>query len=132
MLKYKVPQDNSAMSERWREVCYATNQDGKYEKVLSNGWEVKEIVNRQAWDLLNEKTQAAKHKVLAGKLSPLAYHMIKNQMDCRLLAEYAGIPKRKVKKHLRTRAFAKLKPETIERYALVFGINPDDLGRVPD
>ena len=82
---------------------------------------------RQAWKVIDDQVEEARQQVLAGKFSPVFYFMEKNQMNIKLLAEYAGIPKRKVKSHLKPSTFQKLDKETLERYAEAFNITPDRL-----
>ncbi len=130
MKKDEVPQDKSNMLGEVRELCYAVDENGKYITVKSCGWEVKKIVNDQAWKLIEDKTDDLKNQVLAGKLSPLAYHMAKNQMDVSLLSDYAGFSKRKIKKHLNPKCFDKLNVSVLERYANLFSLTVDELKEV--
>ena len=41
MKKSDIPQDEGPLKGWTREVCYAKNEDGKYERGLSAGWSVK-------------------------------------------------------------------------------------------
>ena len=102
-------------------------KNGRYVQVLSEGWEPKNEAMRQAWKVIDDQVEEARQQVLAGKFSPVFYFMEKNQMNIKLLAEYAGIPKRKVKSHLKPSTFQKLDKETLERYAEAFNITPDRL-----
>lgn len=127
MEKDKVPQDEGITGGVSREVQYAVNKDGKYEKVLSKGWEPKNIVNELAWDDIQENMDNANEKIRSGKASPLLYFMEKSIMDVSLLANYIELPKWKVKKHLKPKGFKKLKQEQLENYAKIFEISVDDL-----
>jgi hypothetical protein len=123
----EVPQDKSKMMDDCRELCYAVDESGKYTTVKSCGWEVKQIVNDQAWELVKEKVNDIRERVLAGELSPLAYYMAKNQMDLSLLSDYTGFSKRKIKKHLDPGYYNKLDASILERYAKVFSMTVDEL-----
>jgi hypothetical protein len=57
----------------------------------------------------------------------LAYFMEKNIMDLKLLAQYTGIPKRKLKKHMNPRKFQALDREILEKYAEAFAITIEEL-----
>jgi hypothetical protein len=116
MREKDVPQD-VGIAEGLKEVCYAVDDDGRYHLVPSLGWEPKNIANDQAWDLLAQQLDQVRQQVLAGELSPLAFHMVKNQMDVTLLAQYSGMFKWRVKRHLRPDVFRKLNQQLLERYA---------------
>jgi hypothetical protein len=55
--------------------------------------------------------------VVANQASPLAYHMARNQMDVALLAQYMGLMRWRVKRHLKPRIFNKLPLNLLDRYA---------------
>ena len=127
MEKDKVPQDEGITGGVSREVQYAVNKDGKYEKVLSKGWEPKNIVNELAWDDIQDNIDEANKKIKEDKASPLLYFMAKSIMDISLLANYIELPKWKVKKHLKLKGFNKLNEEQLENYANIFDISVDEL-----
>jgi hypothetical protein len=127
MKKKDVPQDEGLMDGRFEDVCYALDEDGNYVPVLSAGWEPKNQAMRQAWEAIEEEIEEARQKVLSGQVSPVYFFMVKNMMNVKLLSEYAGIPKRKVKQHLKPGQFAGLEEETLQRYAEAFNISTDRL-----
>ncbi len=127
MKKDKVPQDEGITAGITREVQYAINKDGKYEKVLSKGWEPKNIVNDLAWKDIQEDIDLADEKIKSGKASPIMHYMAKTLMNITLLADYIELPKWKVKRHLKQKGFKKLKQEQLENYAKVFEISVDEL-----
>jgi len=49
----------------------------------SLGWEPKNIVNAQAWEVITDDLMAIVSMVRAGKRSPIAYHMAKRPDDRR-------------------------------------------------
>jgi hypothetical protein len=127
MEKDKVPQDEGITGGITREVQYAVNKDGKYEKVLSKGWAPKTIVNKIAWEEIQENVDLATEKIRLKKASPIMYFMAKNQMDVSLLANYIELSKWKVRRHLKPKGFNKLKQDQLEDYAKIFEINVDEL-----
>jgi hypothetical protein len=131
MQEKEVPQDE-ALFDGMSEVCYAVDESGRYVLAESAGWEPANIANMQAWDVIHEDMAAALAKVRAGELSPLAYHMVRNQMDARLLAGYAGLFCWQVKRHMRPGPFQRLKPAQLERYASVLKTTVEELCRIPE
>jgi hypothetical protein len=124
----EVPQDEAYLIEgKIRDVCYVVDQEGHYTRALSKGWTPKNEAIKLAWDLIHERASEVRQKVLDGKLSPIAFYMELNVMDTAILADYMGIPKRRVRKHLRMSGFNKLDPELLSRYAEVLGLTAAEL-----
>lgn len=123
-----VPQDDANMMQgKFREPVYSLDKDGNYTTVKSVGWDPKNEVMQEAWDVVNEKTEEVKQKVISGELSPIAYYLEKNLMDVSLLANYMGLWKWTVKKHLKPKKFKNLNDEVLNKYAKVFDITKEKL-----
>jgi len=128
MKKDNVPQDDSLLLEgNTREICYAVDENGKYVKVLSTGWEPKDIALRQALDFIEERAKKSKEKIENNQLSPIAYYLEKRVMDIKLLSQYTNILRWRVKRHLKPRVFKKLSREILNKYADAFEITVDEL-----
>lgn len=125
-----VPQDDSVL-EGLRRACYAEDGEGRYVVVPSRGWEVERVVNEHANKALREALAETHKAVVAGRLSTLAYHMVRCQMDVRLLAANVGLYQWQVRRHLKPRIFSSLRSEMIHRYARALGITSDELARLP-
>ncbi len=125
----EVPQDDAGFLKegKVRDVCYALDEDGNYTQVLSVGWDPKNEAIRLAWEQVNEKAEKVRTKVLDGKLSPIAFHMERCMMNSSLLAQYTGINRLRVKKHLKPSGFARLSEEELALYAEAFNITPEQL-----
>jgi hypothetical protein len=130
MEKKDVPQDKGIYGQ-WHGINYAVDEDGKYVLAPSAGWEPANWANRQAWDLVEQEIAGILEKVKENKLSPLAYHMARNLMDVKMLSQYTGIARWRVKRHLKPRAFRRLNPALLERYAKVLKINVEQLMEAP-
>jgi hypothetical protein len=130
MKKNDVPQDKGIYGE-WHGISYAVDEDGKYVLTPSAGWEPANWANRQAWDLLEQEIAEVLEKVKEDKLSPLAYHMARNLMDVKMLSQYAGLARWRVKRHLKPRVFRRLSPALLERYAAIFKIEVAQLMEAP-
>jgi hypothetical protein len=128
----EVPQHNlPEYYERMLKANYALNDEGKYVLVPSKGWDVDELVNRLAFDEFKVKLEETRKAVLSGKKSPLAYYMELRMMIPDLLGKTAGIAAFRVKRHLRPKIFAKLKPAILDRYAQALAITREELKTVP-
>ena len=127
MLESEVPQEGNATLGGHRKAVYARGADGKLQIVQSAGWEVEEIVTRQAVDDLNRLAEDARQRVLAGQTSALEYHMHKARMDVPLLAQTTGLWQWRIRRHFRPTVFAGLSPALLGRYASVMGITVEQL-----
>ncbi len=127
-----VPQDRGMIGNDIFEVCYAVDKDGRYQLTPSAGWEPKNITNDQAWELLDEKVREAFENITAGRWSPLAYHMARNQMNVGLLASYMKMSRWRIRRHLKPTIFNKLKSAVLKQYADVLGISVEILVTIPE
>ena len=131
MREDEVPQDRSFYHGHER-ACYALNETDRYVLAKSRGWEVERIATEQALLDLEEKVEETRRGVLAGELSPLAYHMASRQMTPRLCAQHMGIGTWRVKRHLRPAVFAKLPERLLARYSACLDRSREELARVPE
>ncbi len=128
----EVPQERGAISGNFHEVCYAVDDDGHYVLTASAGWEPKNIANKQVWEVIEQEIAKTLKEIHTGKVSPLAFHMAKNQMNTRLIAQYAGYSQWRVKRHLKPAVFKRLNPAVLERYSDIFGITVKQLQQFPE
>jgi hypothetical protein len=127
MKKEDVPQDLSSLGKITKEVCYATDDSGKYVTELSKGWDVKITALDTAWQDIQARVAAARKKVLNNEASPLLFFMEKGLMDIGILADYTGFWKWQVKRHLKPEVFKNLSDQKLQHYAEVFNVSIDDL-----
>ncbi|MCP4681114.1 MAG: hypothetical protein GY864_02130 [Desulfobacterales bacterium] len=132
MKKEDVPQDAGISGNYGKEICYAVDNDGHYSLVPSLGWEPKNIANSQAWELIEQEVKNVIKRIKIGKLSPIAYHMKKNQMDIKLMAKYIQLSRFRVRRHLKPSVFRRLGNDILMRYANIFEISVDQLSQVPE
>ena|SRR5256885_7355481 len=130
MRERDVPQEGNATLAGHRKAVYAVGEDGKLRIVASRGWQVEEIVTRQALAELEERARDARQRALAGVASPLEYHMYRARMDVPMLAEAAGLWRWRVRRHLKPQVFARLPLALKRRYAEALGIAPQALERL--
>lgn len=131
MLKKNVPQDGGIL-DRWHEIKYAIDDDGRYVLAPSVGWKPANIANKQAWELISKQVADVIKRIQAQELSPLAYYMVKNQMDTDLLAKYVRLSRWRVRRHLKPAVFRRLKVSILERYAKIFNVSAEQLFDVPE
>ena len=127
MKKNEVPQDLGSLGKITKEVCYVTDERGKYTTELSNGWDVKTNALDVTWDDIAHKVAAAKEKVLRNEASPILFFMEKNVMDIGILSDYTGFFKWQIKRHLKPVVFNQLSNKKLNQYANVFNVTVDEL-----
>jgi hypothetical protein len=126
MKKEEVPQDPGALGRVTKEVCYATDSNGKYVKELSSGWEVKITALDLAWEDIEERVHAAKQKVLNNEASPVLFFMERRIMDFTVISAYTGFWKWQIKRHMKPGVFKKLSEKKLKRYAEAFNVSVED------
>jgi len=127
----EVPQDLKYFKDNViRDLNYALDEKGHYTSIVSDGWNVKNDALSVVWENILEECEPIRQQVMARKISPIAYHMRKNLLDMRLLSEYSGIPKRKIKKHLRYDEFMKLDQATLQKYADALRLSIEELKQI--
>ena len=130
MLEQDVPQEGNSTLDGHRKAMYARSADGKLRLVPSAGWEVEEIVTRQAVDEFLRLAEEARRDAERGTASPLAFHMYKGRMDLQLLAQTTGLWRWRIRRHFRPDIFAGLPDSILQRYADALGIGIDALRRI--
>jgi hypothetical protein len=130
MREREVPQEGNRTLAGHRKAVYAVAEDGKLRLVPSRGWEVEEIVTRQAVEDLERRADEARSRVLAGESSPLEYHMYRARMDVELLSQTTGLWRWRVRRHLKPAAFQRLPLALKARYAEALGVAVEVLGKV--
>ena len=124
----EVPQDLKYFKDKViRDLTYAIDEDGRYTSIVSDGWEVKNDALGIVWEDILEECEPIRQQVLEKKISPIAYHMKKNLQDICMLAAYSGIPKQKIKKHLRYDEFVNLDKATLQKYADALRLTVEEL-----
>lgn len=126
-----VPQEGNRTMGGHRRAMYAKDKDGRIVIVPSLGGEVDETVTLQALDRINEMTEEARLRVLAGESSPLEYWMYAQRLDLPQLSQVTGYWQWRIRRHFRPEKFAKLSPKVLQNYAWVMGITVDQLRKLP-
>ena len=127
MKKEDVPQDLSSLGKITTEICYATDESGKYTTQQSRGWDVKTGALDVTWENVEKRMKEAKEKMERGEVSPLLYFMEKNVMDMAILSSYTGFWKWRIRRHLKPVVFSKLSDKALQKYAEVFNSTVEEL-----
>jgi hypothetical protein len=127
-----VPQDlNYYKDTVVRDLNYAVDEQGRYQAVVSDGWETKDDALDVAWDDVREQCDEVLERIKKGETSPLEYHATKNLMPINLLSSYTGFSKRTIRKHFNPANFIKLDNDTLSIYADVLRITVEELKTIP-
>lgn len=108
-------------------VSYTRNDRGDFELVPQFADQPVTVANKQAWQEIGRQVERSREKVMAGRVSCLHYYMTVSLMDIGLLARYAGLPRWRVRLHMFPFFFARLPASTLQKYAEVFNIAPENL-----
>ena len=119
----EVPQDKSVFTDLY----YAVDKDGNYVTKTSSGWNPKKMALGESLDLIDERVNEIKEKVLNNEVSPIVYYMELNRMDLSVLAAYYGKWQWVIKRHFKPAVFAKLPEKSLKKYSEIFNINMDQL-----
>ena len=126
-----VPQDNSSTYAKMKKAIYASDKDGSIQSIGSSGWEVEEVVTRQAIDDLDESRIEAFKLVIKGEKSPLYYHMYAARMDLVVLAQSTGFFKWTITKDFNPETFKKMSEKRALVYCEALGKSLEELKELP-
>lgn len=127
----EVPQDDVKTMQGEKKAVYAVDDQGRYAKITTKGWEPEEIVLNQVIGEFEEKARGAASRVRNNQTSPIEYFMYKNWMDPLTLAQAMGLYRWQVKRHLKPGVFKKLDDTTLAEYARLFRVSVDALKNFP-
>jgi hypothetical protein len=127
MKKGEVPQDDIRHFRTARKAAYAVDEEGRYTTVPTTGWDVEEVILYQAIEEFERLAGESRRRVETGEDSSIAYFMFKRRMDPTVLAQAMGLPRWRVRRHLKGRVFARLPERLIREYARILRVPPDAL-----
>ncbi|MDR2802303.1 MAG: hypothetical protein LBB31_03700 [Prevotellaceae bacterium] len=125
-----LQEGQSADNTQPRNVYYALDEQGNYRQVLSVGCKAKYDAMSLTWESISKEAEIVRQEVLAGKKSPLAYHIKMCLLDVPLLAAYTGLTKKIIKKHLEAKVFLQVDASTLKKYADAMHITEEELKSV--
>jgi hypothetical protein len=123
----EVPQDDIKTMQGEKKALYAVDDQGRYTKTTTKGWEAEEIVLTQVIRDFEEKAREVAARVKKNKTSPIEYFMYKNWLDPLTLAQAMGLYRWQVTRHFKPGVFKKLDDRILSEYARIFRIPADAL-----
>lgn len=115
--------DEELLYRNNRELFYSFDPEKGYGTKVGYQNSANQEIIRQSWEAAELRLSGIRDQVRAGILSPVAYHMERCLMEVPMLAGYMGLPKWRVKRHLRSTVYKRLPDNLRLRYARVFGID---------
>lgn len=126
-----VPREPNCTLDGERKVVYAQDDNGRYVAVACDGWEVEEIVTTLAVEDFRRRAEEARERVLNGVSAPLEFHIYDRRMDVPTLAAATGLPRWRIRRHLKPAVFARLPPALLSRYVEALGVDAKQLVTLP-
>ena len=110
-------------------ILFAEKDDKTYGAIKSGSYVVKHFLSD--FYLKKENLEKAlREELKKGNISPVFYYMLLQDMGPGDLAKRVGISKRKLRKHFRPDAFAKLSEAMLQKYAIVFGVTVEQIKEI--
>ena len=129
----EVPQDDIRTFKGFgTKAMYAVDENGRYTKTPTSGWEAEEVVLRDVVDDFTKLAQEARARVFSGETSPIEYYMNKYYMDLPALARGIGLARWRVRRHFNPDVFNKLNQKMLQRYADFFNMDIDTLKNIKE
>jgi len=125
--KDKATNDSELIYKYNRELFYHFDREKGFTQKVDYQNPNNQVIIKQSWDAAEQRLEEVRLMVVAGKASPIAYYMEKILMEVPMLAAYMEIPKWRVRRHLKSRVFKKLKPDLLAKYAAIFEITVEEL-----
>jgi hypothetical protein len=107
-------------------ILYVEKEDGKYEPVQTGSYLTKNFLDDYKMKR-GHLEEALKKQVQSGKVSPIYYYMVLEDLTISELSSRTGIRKGKVKKHLDAANFNSIPQKTLQVYSDVFNITIADM-----
>jgi len=107
-------------------ILFAEKDDHSYDAVKTGSFMVKNYLDDHLMKRENLEREL-RADLISGKISPVYYYMVYQDLGPGDLASRMGITKRRLRKHFRPEVFAKLDPAVLEKYAVIFGVSVEEL-----
>jgi hypothetical protein len=122
--------DDGLIYKNNRELFYRFDPEKGYVQQVDYQDAGNQVIIRQSWDAAENRISDTARMVIAGKVSPIAYHMERILMEVPMLAAYMGISPWRVRLHMRPWFFRRINRKMIEKYAGIFQLSSDKLTNI--
>jgi hypothetical protein len=102
-------------------ILFAEREDKSYGAIRNGSYMAENYLDDYLFKKENLDRQL-KAQLADGKISPVFYYMLMQDIGEGDLAKRIGISRRKLRKHFRPKVFARLDEKTLGKYAVVFGV----------
>jgi hypothetical protein len=102
-------------------ILYVEKKDGTYAPMRTGSYIAKEYID-DFWEKRDNLESEYMGKIKSGEASPIAFHMIVEELTPSELASRVRIPVRKVKRHCDPVHFGEITLEELVRYCEVFNV----------
>lgn len=126
MKKIEVPQEKNSTLDGQRKVMYGLTESGEFQRInyASN---VEEFATITAVEEYKELEKECLEEIKNNISSPIKYFMYKNRMDLPTLSNAVSMFSFRVKRHLKMKHFRNLNDKILQKYAIAFSINIEEL-----
>ncbi|MCB1667630.1 MAG: hypothetical protein R3E73_00955 [Porticoccaceae bacterium] len=131
MKQKDVPQNNSKTLGGQKKPLYVLGAEGEYVTELSSGWDVEEVVLKQALEQFLSCEQEAMQRAKEGLTAPLECHMYQRRMDISVLSQSTGFFKWQIRRHFKPARFSRLPEHKLARYADALDVSIETLKQLP-
>jgi hypothetical protein len=128
-----VPQDENPTYKGYGcKAIYALNENNRYETVPTSGWEVEEIVLKDAIEDFRNNARLSRIRFEKKETSPVEYFMHKNFLDFKGLCTGLNMAGWRVKRHFKPNVFSGMSLPVLKRYADFFKTSVENLKTLCD
>lgn len=107
-------------------ILFVEKEDESYAPVVSGSYAVKNHLE-DFFRMKDTLEKSLRGQFNEGRISPVYYYMVLQDMGTGDLAKRMKITRRKLRKHCIPAVFATLVKETLEQYAIIFGVSVEEM-----
>lgn len=107
-------------------ILYAEKEDKTYGEIVCGSYAAKHHLE-ELYKYKDKLDAALRIELKEGKISPLNYFMLMQDIGEGDLARRVGVCKYKLRKQLKPEYFSRIPDRKLEKYAIVFGVSVDQI-----
>jgi len=110
-------------------VLFAEKEDRTYGELVTGSFAAKHYLDDYFFKQKNLDKEL-RGDLAKGRISPVYYYMLIQDMGVGDLAKRVGTSKRKLRNHLTPKGFERLDERMLQKYAVVFGVSVEEMKRL--